>query len=135
MNKRAMKEYRIWKAMKARCYAPSQTKGYYKQNNIRVCDRWLHDFSAFIADMGPLPDENYSIERIDVKGDYCPENCKWIPMKEQPKNRNNSIMVKYEGKQMCLKDWARYFNVKYTTLYRRFVLEHMAFEEAVGGKA
>lgn len=117
MTKRDMKEYRIWKAMKSRCYAPSQTKGYYKQHGIKVCDRWLHSFDNFLSDMGPIPAEDYSIERIDVMGNYEPSNCKWIPQRNQPKNRSNSIIVVYHGKTMCLKDLSRELNMKYTTVH------------------
>lgn len=119
MNKRTMKEYRIWKAMKSRCYAPSQNKGYYKEDHVEVCDRWRNNFNAFLEDMGRLPDDSYSIERIDVKGDYCPENCKWIPQRDQPKNRRNSIFVTISDKTMCLKDWARFYELKPSSVYAR----------------
>lgn len=120
MNKKNLKEYRIWKAMKARCYAPSQKNiGKYQKLGIKVCDRWLHDFDAFLSDMGNIPGDDYSIERIDNTKDYCPENCKWILQRYQSKNRTNSIMYSYKGKTMCLKDWARYLNINYTTLYMR----------------
>lgn len=131
MNKKTMKEYRIWRGMKARCYAPSSTKGYYKQFGIKVCDRWLHDFDAFLSDMGRIPSDEYSIERIDVRGDYCPENCKWIPMRDQPKNRSSSRFFTYNGMTKCLKDWARYFGIKYTTLYQRIVRNNKPFEIAI----
>lgn len=131
MNKRSMKEYRIWKAMKSRCYAPSQNKGKYKEYGIQVCERWLHDFDAFLADMGQIPGEDYSIERIDVHSDYCPENCKWIPMKEQPKNRSNSIIITHAGKTLCLKDWARELNMGYSRLYKRMTIGKMDFEKAI----
>jgi len=117
MTKRSMKEYRIWKAMKARCYSPSQTKGYYKAHGIEVCDRWKNSFENFLADMGRIPGDDYSIERIDVYGNYSPENCKWIPQRDQSKNRCNSIMVEYHGKSMCLKDLSRELSIKYTTIY------------------
>lgn len=120
MNRKTMKEYRVWKAMKARCYAPSQTKGYYKQNHIVVCDRWRDSFDAFIDDMGMMPDNSYSIERIDVKKGYEPSNCKWIPQREQPKNRSNTIWVVYNGKTMCLKDAAREMGEKYTKIYSKY---------------
>lgn len=115
-----MKEYRVWKAMKSRCYAPSQTKGYYKQNHVKVCDRWKNSFDNFIEDMGMMPDNSYSIERIDVTKGYCPENCKWIPQKEQPKNRSNTIWVIYNGEKMCLKDASRAIGISYRTLYARY---------------
>ena len=117
MNKRCLKEYRIWKAMKSRCYAPSQTKGNYKKFHITVCDEWKHDFNRFMSDMGPLPDESYSIERIYNTKGYSPDNCKWIPQRNQPKNRTTSKFYTINGVTMCLKDWARCFGIKYTTLY------------------
>ncbi len=119
MNKKSMKEYRIWKAMKARCYAPSQNKGHYKDRGIQVCDRWKNSFDCFLEDMGRIPDDSYSIERLDPFGNYEPSNCIWIPMKHQPKNRSNTIFVEYNGKTMCLKDYAREIGVKYTTLYMK----------------
>ena len=54
---------------------------------MRVCKRWVV-FANFLKDMGECPD-NYSIERIDVNGNYTPKNCKWIPMKAQSKNRRS----------------------------------------------
>lgn len=129
MNKKSMKEYRIWRAMKARCYSPSQNKGYYKQFGIEVCDRWKHDFDAFLSDMGKIPGEDYSIERIDVRKGYSPDNCKWIPMMEQPKNRTSTKMFEHDGKIMCMKDWARYYKINYST-FRKRLLRGKTFEQA-----
>ena len=120
MNKRNLKEYRIWKAMKSRCYAPSQTKGFYKQNHIEVCDRWRNSFSNFISDMGMMPGPDYSIERVDVTKNYEPDNCKWIPQRDQPKNRTSTIRVDFDGESYCLKDIARMIGMKYTTLYAKY---------------
>jgi len=131
MEKRTIKEYRIWKAMKARCYAPSQKQGYYKKDGIKVCERWRNSFENFISDMGRMPGETYSIERLDVKGDYCPENCKWIPLSDQSKNRRTSILVTYKGQTKCLKDWCREFGIKYTTAYMR-IYRGSTIEEALG---
>lgn len=131
MEKRQLKEYRIWKAMKARCYAPSQSKhGYYQADGIQVCDRWLNSFDNFLADMGRIPFEDASIERIDYLGDYCPENCKWIHQSEQPKNRRNSRFYTLGDKTMCLRDWAREYGINYHTLIRR-IKAGMPFEEAL----
>ena len=130
-NKKIMKEYRIWKAMKARCYAPSQTRGYYQADGIKVCERWRESFENFLADMGRIPGEEYSIERIDVHKDYCPENCTWIPMKDQPKNRRNCLMYTLNGETHCLKEWARIIGMKYDTLRMRVVRKHIPFETAI----
>ena len=134
MNKRNLKEYRIWKAMKARCYAPSlanSNRQYYQQDGIHVCDRWRNSYENFIADMGPIPGDDYSIERIDIYGDYCPENCKWIPMSSQQKNRRNSRLFTIGNKTMCLKDWAREYDISYTALHKRIAYRGHSFEESI----
>lgn len=130
MNRKSMKEYRIWKAMKARCYAPSNRDSYYQRDGIKVCDRWKDDFPAFLADMGRIPGENYSIERIDYHGDYCPENCVWIPFKEQQKNRRNVPVYEYLGESHGLTEWCRILGLNMDRIRGR-LRSGMPFEEAI----
>jgi hypothetical protein len=77
--------FRCWVNMKDRCLNP-KNKHFkdYGGRGIQVCERW-RSFSNFFEDMGPCPD-GYSIERIDVNGNYESANCKWIPMAEQVQN-------------------------------------------------
>lgn len=125
-----MKEYRIWLAMKARCYAPSNKDSYYQKEGIEVCDRWVHDFDAFLADMGPIPGEDYSIERIDYRGDYCPENCIWIPFKQQMKNRRNVPVYTHNGETHCLAEWSRILGLNVDRIRGR-IRNGASFEEAI----
>lgn len=130
MGKKSMKEYRIWKAMKSRCYSPSQKNSYYQKDGIQVCDKWRNNFNAFLEDMGPLPADDYSIERIDIYGDYCPENCTWILGKDQMKNRRNVPQYTYNGETHCLMDWSRIlgFNIH---CVRGRIRRGMPFEKAI----
>lgn len=131
MNKKSMKEYRIWKAMKARCYSPScKNIGKYQQFGIQVCDRWRNDFNAFLSDMGKIPGNDYSIERIDYTKDYCPENCKWIPFKDQAKNRSNVPVYTYNGETHCIKEWAEILGLNVSMLRGR-IRRGMSFSEAI----
>lgn len=67
-----------WRSMKSRCYYPKNV-GYpnYGGRGIKVCDRWLgeHGFENFLADMGEVPGREYSLDRIDVNGDYTPKTA------------------------------------------------------------
>lgn len=81
-------EYRTWCSMKQRCYNPNVERYIcYGGRGIKVCDRWLNSFQNFLEDMGRRPDNGYSIDRINVDGDYEPSNCRWATASEQQQNK------------------------------------------------
>ena len=90
MAKKDLKEYRIWKAMKSRCYAPSLKHLSYQQKGIIVCDEWKNSFDKFYEDIGPIPSNNHSLDRINNNGNYCKENCRWADDHVQGYNRRIS---------------------------------------------
>ena len=91
-------EYYVWAGMKDRCGNP-QNKAWdkYGGRGIKVCDRWLekpYGFKNFLDDMGPKPlgktkggRSLYSLDRVDVNGDYKPSNCRWVTQSMQMYNR------------------------------------------------
>lgn len=89
------KEYNILDGAKQRCYNPKNIKyKYYGGKGVKVCDRWLSTgyfgVRVFIQDMGKCP-EGLSLDRIDVEGDYCPENCRWATPSTQGYNQTKRI--------------------------------------------
>ena len=78
--------YSTWNGMMARCYNIN-TNNYinYGGRGIIVCERW-HNIENFIEDMYPSFIEGLTLDRVNVDGNYEPENCRWIDRGTQAQN-------------------------------------------------
>lgn len=96
------KTYYTWQSMKARCLYKS-VYGYehYGGRGIKVCERWLESFDNFLTDMGERP-EGRTLDRIDVNGDYCKNNCRWSDPSAQA-----------HGKRKTTRGTSKYLGVKF----------------------
>ena len=95
--------YRIWHGIKNRCLNPNCADyRIYGGRGITVCNDW-HRFIPFMfwAQENGYNDE-LTIDRVDPNGNYCPENCKWVTVLENSKNRRARIK------------WKRRSNTKFT---------------------
>jgi hypothetical protein len=112
-------EYNAWQQMRQRCSNPNvRCYRHYGAVGIRVCDRW-QTFENFLDDMGRRPSPQHSIDRIDVLGNYSPENCRWATHEEQQNNRRNNQHVTVGGRTQTVAEWARECGLQPDTIYRR----------------
>lgn len=113
--------WQSWRGMKDRCRNRGSTSWErYGGKGIEVCERWLgkNGFKNFLADMGERP-PGATLDRIDSKGNYCPENCRWTDPRTQRLNSSRTHWLTFNGKTMCLGDWAKETGLNRNTLLRR----------------
>ena len=91
----------------------------YGGRGIFVCESWRNDFRNFIADMGDCPTD-FTIDRLDNRLGYFPENCKWVSKKENSCNRSVSqIWTVFGIDYDCALDAAIANNVSTATIVAR----------------
>lgn len=113
--------WKTWHSMKERCF--NQTCEAYKNygaRGITVCDEWLNSFQAFYEwAMSNGYEAHLTIDRIDVNGDYCPENCRWADMKAQSNNRRSNHVLEYKGESHTMSEWSQITGIKKSTILKR----------------
>lgn len=116
--------YDIWSGMRKRCNNPaSSVYGYYGGRGIKVCNEWESDYMAFRSwALKNGYEEDLSIDRIDVNGDYEPSNCRWATNIEQANNTRVSRRITYMGVTRTPAEWRAHLGVtkgKWDWLMRR----------------
>lgn len=115
--------YKIWHGMKERC---TNSKDYryrqYGAKGISVCDEWMDDngfenFYEWSIENGY--EENLTIDRIDSKGNYTPENCRWANYVVQNNNTSRNHIIKCNGETHSIGEWSKILNMNYNTLNKR----------------
>lgn len=114
--------FRSWRAMIKRCSNPNEDEfKHYGGRGIQICPQWLgaDGFTTFVADLGLRPSRAYSLERVDVNGDYTPLNCRWATRFEQGQNTRRSVRFAFNGKNQTLGMWSRETGLRYGVLFKR----------------
>jgi len=113
--------YRIYHAMKQRCYNPNANHyDRYGGRGIRICDEWLNDFQTFAE--WAISDgyaSGLTIDRIDNDGNYEPSNCRWVTQRVQTRNSSRNTSIEYNGERRILTDWCELYGVNIATAAHR----------------
>ena len=111
--------YRIFQYMKQRCYnAKKKEYKNYGGRGIIICSEWLSDFVIFYNwAINSGYNDNLTIDRIDVNGNYCPENCRWISKSQQNKNTRKTDKIEDDNNVLTLNDWVKKYKTSKATIY------------------
>jgi len=115
------KLYGVWNGMKQRCLNPNHTA--YKDyggRGIAVCGEWIQSYMAFrnwAISSGYA--EGLEIDRIDVDGDYCPANCRFIVSNANKNNKRNTCRLTLHGVTKTLAEWGRHTGLGNLTIRDR----------------
>lgn len=110
----------LYAGIKQRCYNPNhEGYKYYGARGIKMCDEWKDNSDSFCEwAYANGYKAGMSIERIDTDGNYEPDNCTFIPIEEQPKNRRTTHFITIGDRTLTYSDWCRLFDVDYHTVNR-----------------
>lgn len=116
--------YSRYKHIKERCYNPN-SKSYHRYGGrgIKMCDEWLNNYQLF-EDwcLSNGFQEGLAIDRIDNDGNYSPDNCRFVTLKENNQKRNTTRWYTINGETKNLQQWCDHYGIKRGTVYTR--LEH-----------
>lgn len=113
----------IWRGMRNRCYYESNLQ--YKDyggRGIKICEEWTGEpgFANFVKwSKNNGYKDGLEIDRINVDGNYEPNNCRWATHKEQQNNRKNNVYIAYNGETKTLTEWCEKLGLKYSLISHR----------------
>lgn len=114
----------IWYGVCKRCLNKKR-KDYphYGGRGIKICPEWHPDnpdgLKNFIKDMDGSYTSGLEIERKDVNGNYCKDNCTWVTRRSQTNNFRHTVKIEYKGVELGLSEWAYLLGISRRTLQDR----------------
>jgi hypothetical protein len=138
--------YNIHKDMKQRCYNKNAMEyENYGGRGIAICEEWLNKKSGFMNFYNWIINNGYqddlTIDRIDVNGNYEPSNCRWITIEEQQNNKQNTIYVFYNNTNIALpvllKELKRekdYGEILYRLKHKNMTIDDALNDKVIKGK-
>lgn len=125
--------------MKMRCTNQNYTDYYdYGGRGISICEEWLsfENFKKWALENGYKEEKVngkniLSLDRIDVNGDYCPENCRWATNRQQANNKRNNTRFYYNGQNLTAREWSEITGIGFGTLVGRLHNPSWTIERAL----
>ena len=125
--------YRIWAGMKNRCLSPTcSSYDRYGGRGIKICDEWAESYLAFKTwAIANGYKNDLTIDRIDVNGNYEPDNCRWATYSEQNANQRPRATYEYDGLVYSLDELAEISGLPRSCIYSRIHNLRWSVDEAI----
>ena len=140
--------YRNYHNMLRRCFDERDKHyKYYGGRGITVCKEWSDKDNGFInfynwalssgykEEILPNGKNKWTIDRINVNGNYEPSNCRWATNKQQANNKTTNIFVNFNGIRYTISELCETYNLKYPATLRRYHAGWSAQELVQGFRA
>lgn len=120
-TKKPTKLYNVWNTMRRRC-DNKNVKSFsdYGGRGIKVCAEWNESFETFrdwAFESGYK--EGLEIDRIDVDGNYSPDNCRWVSRQINANNKRNNHRITINGETKTLGEWCKEYGINRKTVQSR----------------
>jgi hypothetical protein len=127
-----MSIHSVYRNMLRRCYNSTDAHFHlYGGRGIRVCDEWLNDrqlFFTWVQSAGYAA--GLTLDRRNNDGNYTPDNCRFVSMKEQQRNKRTNLVIVFGGISKIATDWALDQGLERSTVAKR-LRRGMSLERAV----
>jgi hypothetical protein len=113
--------HRVWRKIIDRCYN-EKNKNYnrYGGRGILIYNDWIINFKSFYDwCMANGYKEGLTIDRENNNGNYEPSNCRWVTMKVNARNKENTILITFKTQTKPIGEWCELLNFEYGTIYQR----------------
>lgn len=127
---------KVWRQMHDRCEnVKNRAFQNYGGRGIKVCTEWsgkngFENFRLWAISHGYK--EGLTIDRIDVNGDYCPENCRWATVKQQNNNQRDNHKLTYDNQTHTIAEWSDITGISQSLILARINKLNYSVGEALG---
>ncbi len=96
----------MWCGMKERCMNPNTDNySWYGGRGITICKEWMEFLPFYQWAIHNGWERGLTIDRIDVNQPYSPDNCRFIPLKKQFRNRRTNKPLTVNGETHLQCEW------------------------------
>ena len=97
-----------------------------------MCEEWTDSFETFRNwSLQNGYNDNLTIDRIDTNGNYEPNNCRWVSMEEQNKNKTSNVILTYNNESHTLSEWSQITGIHRKTIKSRICRDGWSVERAL----